>query len=60
MDHPMPAKSSFDSSALVAVACCLIVVGSSSSDHIGAWKYLFDLSAVALCLLALVRSLRGR
>lgn len=55
----MPAKSFFDSTALVAVACCLIVAGSSASGDIGAWKYAFNLGAVALCLLALVRSLRA-
>lgn len=43
------------SMALIAVACCLIVVGSSDS---GVEKYLFDGASVLLCLLALIILLR--
>ena len=49
-----------DDSALVAVAVCILVVGSGSADYLGPWKYLFSGGAVALCLAVIVRAAQRR
>lgn len=42
--------------SLVAVGCCLIVVGSDGAG--GAWKYLVHATAVALFVVAIVLELK--
>jgi len=52
----MPDNRKSNSTSLIAVGCCLIVIASDGS--IGPWKYLIHAAAIALFVTALILDLR--
>lgn len=54
----MSESSKLTSSSLVAVGCCLVVLGSGSNEYLGPWHYLFYVGAIVLCIWAILRDVR--